>query len=175
VDIQKISDDELLVAYQDGDEFAFNEIYSRYAKEVSMVVKMQIRGTARNDIEDIVQQVFLEFHKRRNDFGAENNVKAWLKIVAYNRAVDYIRHKTATKRGGGRYEDPVIIEQLTECASDDLGPEDEAINNETFSQYEAWLESKPKKWQDILKTGHTEAIRKIKSLSKGLLCVSGKS
>ena len=76
----------LLAKYRDGDEDAFRVLYDYYAPRLQ--AKVRLNGYV--NAEDIVQQVFCDFHAHR---GREiHNVCGYLYNLLHHRTVDYIRY-----------------------------------------------------------------------------------
>lgn len=60
-------DAELLIRYASGDISAFDALYEHYAPLLRTWTIAMLGGTHRNDVEDIIQQVFSDFHARRHE------------------------------------------------------------------------------------------------------------
>ena len=85
------SDEELMDAYLDGDEAAFEVLFERYASRLTalMMRRLDDAGRAR----ELVQQTFLHFHRARNDFDRGSEVRPWLYTIALNLRRDHLRAK----------------------------------------------------------------------------------
>jgi RNA polymerase sigma-70 factor (ECF subfamily) len=78
----------LVAAARDGDRTAFGRLYDRFAPMVHAVLLTRVR---RADVDDLVQDVFLQAMKR---LGSLRNTEAfgpWLAAIARNRARDHWR------------------------------------------------------------------------------------
>lgn len=78
-------DGELVRAARAGDESAFTRLYERYARVVHAVLLARV---ARQEVEDLVQDVFLTAWKRLDDLRDPSAFGGWLSMIARNRATD---------------------------------------------------------------------------------------
>lgn len=82
-------DDTLLVcAARDGDRTAFGRLYDRYARMVHGVLLARV---PRDEVDDLVQDVFLVALRRLSSLRESDSFGAWLGTIARNRANDYYR------------------------------------------------------------------------------------
>ena len=78
-----------MVAYVDGDESAFRELFDRYADRLR---RMMVRGGVPDDrAPDLVQRAFLNLHRARHDFDPEKSLRSWLYTIALNIRREYFR------------------------------------------------------------------------------------
>ena len=76
------SDEELMRAYVDGDERAFEELFRRYAPIVLGMVRRALRD---EDLaREITQHTFFRLHGARADFHQGSRVRPWLLTIAMN-------------------------------------------------------------------------------------------
>ncbi len=71
-----------------GDEEAFGELYRRYAPMVHGIVLARV---PRDEVDDIVQDVFIAAYKSLTTLRDNNAVGGWLAMIARNRATEYFR------------------------------------------------------------------------------------
>ncbi|HET9960418.1 MAG TPA: RNA polymerase sigma factor [Polyangiaceae bacterium] len=76
------SDEELMVAHTAGDRDAFAELFRRYAPPLERVLQAQF--LARSEVEDLIQQTFLQVHRARHDFDPLQSFRPWLFTIAFN-------------------------------------------------------------------------------------------
>ena len=84
---------ELIEQVRNGDEEAFGELYRIFAPMVNGIVLSQI---PRDDVQDIVQDVFLAAYKNLSSLKDDNLFGAWLAKIARNRAAEWYRQRKAT-------------------------------------------------------------------------------
>lgn len=86
-----LSPEELLTRCQDGDRDAFAELFRRHRADVARIVhRMADRGA---DIDDLVQEVFVQVHKSVATFRAESRFSTWLYRVTVNVVLMHRRAK----------------------------------------------------------------------------------
>jgi RNA polymerase sigma-70 factor (ECF subfamily) len=83
----------LIERVRNGDQEAFGELYKMFASMVNGVVLARV---PRDDVQDIVQDVFLAAYKNLNSLKDENLFGAWLAKIARNRAAEWYRTRKPT-------------------------------------------------------------------------------
>jgi RNA polymerase sigma-70 factor (ECF subfamily) len=78
-------DGDLVRAARAGDESAFTRLYDRYGRIVHGVLLARVD---RQDVEDLVQDVFLTAWKRLDDLRDPAAFGGWIAMIARNRATD---------------------------------------------------------------------------------------
>jgi RNA polymerase sigma factor (sigma-70 family) len=86
-----MTDEELMIAYADGAEDAFRELFRRYTPTLIRLVQRHVGRPA--DAQDIVQQTFLQLHRARRDFRRETRFRPWITTIALNLARDLLRRR----------------------------------------------------------------------------------
>jgi len=81
-------DEDLIVAAQKGDRAAFSRLYAGYAPMVHGILLARV---PRDEVEDLLQDVFLTAMKRLSSLRDPRSFGAWLATVTRNRANDYHR------------------------------------------------------------------------------------
>jgi RNA polymerase sigma-70 factor (ECF subfamily) len=104
-------DAEIVLRARAGDESAFAALYERYARVVHGLLLARV---PRDDVEDLVQEVFLTAWSRLDGLRDAGAFGGWLVTIARNRAADFHRrhedHQAlpptlpATDAGGARAE-----------------------------------------------------------------------
>ncbi len=96
----------------EGVEVAASKVRSRassdfgelYQTHLTYVWKTACRlGVAPADVEDVVQEIFLTAHRRREEFETQANERSWLFAIAYNVVLHHRRsrrRRTAITEGG---------------------------------------------------------------------------
>lgn len=89
------SDVELVTRVRDGDESAFEELFNRHRRRVSLIASRFFRQ--REQIEEIVQESFTKAYFALSDFSNQQaaSFAAWIARIAYNSCYDELRR---TKR-----------------------------------------------------------------------------
>ncbi len=78
----------LITAAREGDRAAFGRLYDRYARLVHGVLLARV---PRSDVDDLVQDVFLQAMRRLSSLRSLDSFGSWLAAIARNRARDHHR------------------------------------------------------------------------------------
>ncbi|UCF46570.1 MAG: sigma-70 family RNA polymerase sigma factor [Myxococcales bacterium] len=87
------SDEELMEAYIDGDDGAFQALFQRYGPILLRLTRRHLRDDEL--AEEIVQQTFFRLHGARNDFRRGSKLRPWVMTIAMNLVREHWRR---TKR-----------------------------------------------------------------------------
>jgi RNA polymerase sigma-70 factor (ECF subfamily) len=113
-----LGDEQLMTAYVGGDQQAFRQLFARYAPLITRIVRMHVASD--EEARDLTQQTFLQLHRSRRDYHADQPLRPWLLTIAYNLIRDRWRAR------GRRQEVP--LEQAPQQV-DDAAPADEALDD----------------------------------------------
>lgn len=86
-----VEDGNLVRAALAGDESAFTRLYDRYARVVHALLLARVN---RQEVEDLVQDVFLTAWRRLEDLRDPAAFGGWIAMIARNRATDVHRRST---------------------------------------------------------------------------------
>lgn len=79
----RMSDEQGLIARATAnDTAAFRELYNRHRVDVARLVYRMLGG--RGDLEDVIQEVFVQVHKSLKDFRGQSKFSTWLHRVTVN-------------------------------------------------------------------------------------------
>jgi RNA polymerase sigma-70 factor, ECF subfamily len=78
----------------DGDEEAFSEFYKIFAPMVHGII---LARAPRDEVDDLVQEVFISAYKNLRGLREKNAVGGWLAMIARNRAAEFFRHAKPTE------------------------------------------------------------------------------
>ncbi|MGE0490416.1 MAG: RNA polymerase sigma factor [Vulcanimicrobiota bacterium] len=95
----KPSEAELIQRCLDGDSTAWEMLYKSYYSRVRRVIGWKRWGFSVNEVEDAVQEVFLELVRSLPRFRGDAKLGTFLDRLARNRCISNLRRKTALKRG----------------------------------------------------------------------------
>jgi RNA polymerase sigma factor (sigma-70 family) len=88
------SDEQLLALFRAGSEEAFGAIHDRYRQRLFAYIRQMLSSAARQDAEDVMQDVFVRAYGALRADEREVNLRAWLYRVAHNRCIDHLRRPT---------------------------------------------------------------------------------
>jgi len=140
-----MSDDELLEAFQSGDQKAYKQIYDRYWQ----LLYRHVRNMLRNDDEakDVVQEVFTTLWEKRN--GIRPPVAAFLYSASRNRVLNQLKHlKIETRYMEQRR---VVLEHPGMIL-----PDEQVIERDFARLIEAGIQSLPPKMRRIFELSRKE-------------------
>ena len=108
----RTADLELAARCRAGDADAFEELYRQHARRLfSLVFRMM--GSA-EDAEDLLQEVFLQAHRKLAGFRGESTLGTWLYRLAMNHCLDHLRGRRAKM---GRATESLDVEDAFEPAA----------------------------------------------------------
>jgi RNA polymerase sigma-70 factor (ECF subfamily) len=76
------SDEEVMLSFQSGNEYAFNELVKRYSERLFHYIYRFVKST--EDTEDILQEVFIRLYRNRNSYTNIARFSTWLFTIANN-------------------------------------------------------------------------------------------
>jgi RNA polymerase sigma-70 factor (ECF subfamily) len=88
LDAERLAEARLVQAAQQGDRTAFGELYAQYARMVHGVLLTRV---PRLEVDDLLQDVFLQAMQRLPGLRDPLAFGGWLAAIARNRATDHLR------------------------------------------------------------------------------------
>lgn len=114
--LPRVSDAELVERCRAGDGAAFQELFRAHRSDVARLVQ---RMTAGRDVDDLVQEVFLQAHRSLPRFRGDSRLSTWLYRITMN--VVLMHRRAARAR-------PELVAELRGPAPrDDAGAPDEQV------------------------------------------------
>ena len=89
----RTADLELAARCRAGDTDAFEELYRQHARRLFSLV-LRMTGSA-DDAEDLLQEVFLQAHRKLAGFRGESTLGTWLYRLTMNHCLDHLRGRQA--------------------------------------------------------------------------------
>jgi RNA polymerase sigma-70 factor (ECF subfamily) len=108
------SDEELLVAYRDGDTAAFKTLFEKYRGPLFNFLLRRVRDRER--AEELYQDVWTKVIEGCGEFRGDSKVSTWLYTIARNRCIDHARrmklrsHRTLD--APGHDSNPPLVERI---------------------------------------------------------------
>ncbi len=93
---------DLIARCRRGEPEAWDELFDRHYAATGRFVFQLAPDFAREDVEEICQEVFLTVIKSLGSFQGHSQLLTWVFRIAANRARDYRDRQHAAKRGGGQ-------------------------------------------------------------------------
>jgi RNA polymerase sigma-70 factor (ECF subfamily) len=91
------TDEELMHFIINGEEFAFNELYKRYAKKL-LGYFTRMLNYDKDMAEDALQDVFLKIAEDPTRFDNSRSFKTWVFTVASNQCKNFYRHQNVVNQ-----------------------------------------------------------------------------
>jgi RNA polymerase sigma-70 factor (ECF subfamily) len=91
-----MTEHELLIKLQSGDESAFKTLVETHQKRVFNTVLAIIQDF--EEAEDVSQEVFMEVYQSVGKFRGESKISTWLYRIATTKALEQIRKRKTAKR-----------------------------------------------------------------------------
>lgn len=121
MNLNQLSDEELMVMYQNGDEAAFQALYSRHSERVLAFIRSKVSNPQLAG--DLFQEVFVKVHKSKRLYNRTFEVLPWLFTITRNTVIDGLRkdnrHLFSGDHDVENFEAPGLGEALTQK---DLAP-----------------------------------------------------
>lgn len=93
MNLNHLSDEELMVMYQNGDEGAFQLLYSRHSGRILAFIRSKISDPQLAG--DIFQEVFIKIHKSKGLYNKTFEVLPWIFTITRNATIDGLRKDKA--------------------------------------------------------------------------------
>jgi RNA polymerase sigma-70 factor (ECF subfamily) len=122
-------DEELMLAYRDGDAGAFETLYARHRGALYRFVLRSLRD--RSVAEELFQEAWIRVIEARERYRPSARFKTWLYTIAHNLLVDHWRRKGLT-----------LVQSDEEAVSSD-NPADQAEAREGLARFLQALEGLP--------------------------------
>ena len=84
-----MSDEKLMMHYQNEEHLAFNEIYNRYSRKVYSYLNKRLKS--KEEIDDIFQSIFVKFHKQRANYNNKFSLSQWIFTICRSELLDHIK------------------------------------------------------------------------------------
>ncbi len=92
---KKLTDEELIKKFQDGDVWAFEELVKRYRHRLQNFVYRYVND--RREAEDIVQDTFLKLYQNKHAYREIAKFSTWIYTIAANLAKTLLRKRKTRK------------------------------------------------------------------------------
>lgn len=163
--------DDLVLRLQAGDDHAFAELFSVYRSRLKQMLefRMDRRLRGREDASDILQEVYIDAHKRMAHYlkRPELSFYIWLRQLTTQRLFDiHRRHLKAEKRDikqevsiDRRRMASTSASMAIQLADHLASPSEVAIKAETVAQIEVTLDQMDPIDREVLALRHFEELR----------------
>lgn len=132
-----------------GDREAFRELFRRHRSDVARLAYRMLGN--QTDLEDVIQEVFLQVHRSLADFRGQSKFSTWLHRVTVN--VVLMNRRAARSR-------PVFAPEAITDEEVEGGhrPDEEASRNERMAAFRRVLEKLPEKKRTVFVLHEIEGL-----------------
>jgi len=151
-----MTDDKRLVErFNQGDESVFDRIIDKYSEDVAVLANRLLGWT--DNVDDIVQEVFLSAYLALKDFRQDSSLKTWLFKITVNHCQTHRRKRmTRTRILAGKLENTPL--ESGESSDKPL------MDLETFQQVQRAVKGLPLKYRRPV------VLRYLQEFSMGEIC-----
>lgn len=136
--IARMPDEEPLIARAAaGDEAAFRRLYERHRADVARLVYRMLGG--RGDLEDVIQEVFVQVYRSLKDFRGQARFGTWLHRVTVNVVLMHRRAARSRPVFAGEPAEEAIASEV------ERAPDDDAERRERVRAFGRMLDRLPDK------------------------------
>ncbi len=147
--------DDLVERARTGDKAAFQELFRRHRADVSRLVFRMLGPSA--DVEDLVQEVFLQVHRSLGDFKGQSKFSTWLHRVTVN--VVLMCRRAARSR-------PMFSGEVSDAEPDrGLLPDEDASRRQRLEAFRRVLEKLPEKKRTVFVLHELEGLPPVEIAS----------
>src|SRR5213596_2422231 len=125
-------DEQLMLAYRDGDAAAFETLYARHRARLYRFVLRSVKSRATG--EELFQEIWMRVIEARARYTPQARFTTWLYTIAHNHLVDHWRKRGLTL---------VSLEGDEEHAGGAPDPADQAQARESLARFAAALAALP--------------------------------
>ena len=141
--------EEMVARCQKGDGAAFRQLFTRHRAEVARLVFRMIGPKA--ELEDIIQEVFLQVHRSLKDFRGQSKFTTWLHRVTVNVV---LMHKRAA-----RSRPQLVHPQVDETRADGrLAPDEDVARLERMRAFRRLIDRLAEKKRTVFLLHELEGL-----------------
>ena len=90
-----LEDEKLMELYVQGNYEAFEVIYGRHKDKVYTYLSKRL--TDKNSIEDVFQNIFIKFHKSKQNYNPKFTLMKWIYTISKSELLDHLKKKKVTE------------------------------------------------------------------------------
>lgn len=147
IHLKKMTDEELVVTYAQGNNPAFDILLKRHKRNVYSYIYFIVRNTEM--AEDIFQETFLKaiITIKQGKYTENGKFRAWINRIAHNLIIDNYRQE---KNEQTISNDESEIDLLNNCKFSDGTIEDEIVKDQIFSDVKKLINFLPDNQKEVL-------------------------
>ena len=153
--MEKYTDEELIKRFQEGDEYAFEEIVNRFKDRLKNFVYRYLHNDEAS--EDVVQDTFLRVYQKKHMYRNIAKFSTWIYTIAGNLAKTELRKKKRRKMYS--LSNLGLEDKEYEIPSEDFSPEEGVEGEFTEQEIQAAIDQLSHKFKTVI------ILRDIQELS----------
>jgi len=153
--MEKYTDEELIKRFQEGDEYAFEEIVNRFKDRLKNLVYRYLHNDEAS--EDVVQDTFLRVYQKKHMYRNIAKFSTWIYTIAGNLAKTELRKKKRRKMYS--LSNLGLEDKEYEIPSEDFSPEEGVEGEFTEQEIQAAIDQLSHKFKTVI------ILRDIQELS----------
>jgi RNA polymerase sigma-70 factor, ECF subfamily len=92
VPLSQLSDEQLFLRYNNGDQRGFQELVQRYEPRIQGFLRKRLNDEER--VEDLTQDTFLRIHRARENYDPSRKFSTWIHTIANNLLKNEFRNRS---------------------------------------------------------------------------------
>jgi RNA polymerase sigma-70 factor (ECF subfamily) len=149
--VQRMEDRDLITAYVNGNDVAFEELLMRHKDKIYRFIYLKVRK--QEIAEDIFQETFVKVINtlKLGNYNEEGKFLPWAMRIAHNLVIDYFRKTNRVRlisESSSKRDDYTIFHTI---ATEDKNVQEEWCSGELENQMVELIEHLPQTQRDILK------------------------
>ena len=151
MEVRNMDDRDLIVAYLDGNDFAFEVLLNRHRDKIYTSIYLFVKDHSQAD--DIFQEVFIKIVDtlRRGKYNHEGKFVQWAMRISYNLCVDHFRRNKRRPIVNTKKEDFDIFDVLK---SPNASAEDTMIKSQTHAKVRELVDALPPEQREVVILRH---------------------
>lgn len=143
------TDEAIAKAVQEGDIDAFGELVSRYEVKLKRYARKFLARD--DDVEDLVQDVFIKAYENIQSFKSNLRFSPWIYRIAHNAFVNELRRKS---KWGMVFDSDAMLPLMPASETAD----EETLKIELKTEAEGLIEMLPAKYREVVVLYHFEEL-----------------
>jgi len=140
-----LSDEQLVKKIIQGETYFFEELVTRYRKQVFSICYRMVRQ--REEAEDLAQEVFVKAYRYLKQYNPEHKFSSWILKIATNTSIDALRKKKL---------DTMPLEEEIETHREDMSAEKAFLQEEARQEIESAIGRLPQEHRIVVLLYHQQ-------------------
>ncbi len=140
-----LSDEQLVKKIIQGETYFFDELVTRYRKQVFSICYRMVRQ--REEAEDLAQEVFVKAYRYLKQYNPEHKFSSWILKIATNTSIDALRKKKL---------DTMPLEEEIETHREDMSAEKAFLQEEARQEIESAIGRLPQEHRIVVLLYHQQ-------------------